>query len=97
MRNKGALAPQVRLRARRFFYGRTGEEPAMKMPTRRGRCVALTIDFDAIEILDALAPGVRHRGRVLSELLRGEMLRRQERQKLLAEMLEAQHAMVAAD
>jgi hypothetical protein len=60
----------------------------MPMSPRRGRCLQLTIDPDACAILDALAPGTKHRGRLLSELLRQEVVRRQERVRVLQELRE---------
>jgi metal-responsive CopG/Arc/MetJ family transcriptional regulator len=50
-------------------------------PVRRGRTCYLTLDHDVVEALEELAPGPRSRGRFLSELVRAEVARREERQQ----------------
>jgi hypothetical protein len=62
----------------------------MPMSPRRGVCVHLTLDHDALSILQTLAPGVKHYGQLLSELLRLEVDRRLERQKILQELRDQQ-------
>jgi hypothetical protein len=57
------------------------------MAPRRGRLFALTIDEDAAAILLALAPGSKHYGQLVSELLRQELSRRQERRAIMAELV----------
>jgi hypothetical protein len=52
------------------------------VPVRRGKSKQLTLDFDAIAALEELAPGPGAQGRVVSELLRAELVRREERRKL---------------
>jgi hypothetical protein len=54
------------------------------VPIRRGVCKMLTLDFDAVEALLDLAPGPGAQGRVISELLRAEVSRREERARLRA-------------
>jgi hypothetical protein len=66
----------------------------MPMSPRRGRCLQLTLDFDAITILEAIAPGSKHRGQLVSELLRQEVDRRLERQKFLQELREQRDAVL---
>jgi hypothetical protein len=46
---------------------------------RRGVAKTLTLDQDALVLLYELAPTRRHLGRIVSELIRGETLRREER------------------
>jgi hypothetical protein len=60
----------------------------MPMSPRRGKLVHLTLDHDALGILEAIAPGSKHYGKLLSELLRQEIVRRQERHKVLEELRE---------
>jgi hypothetical protein len=52
------------------------------VPVRRGKSKQLTLDFDAIAALEELASGPGAQGRVVSELLRAELVRREERQRL---------------
>ena len=52
------------------------------VPIRRGRAVNITLDWDAVEILDALAPSRHTMGRFVSQLLRNEQARRLERARL---------------
>jgi hypothetical protein len=54
------------------------------VPVRRGKNKQLTLDLDAIQALEELAPGPGAQGRVVSELLRAELVRREERQRLCA-------------
>ncbi len=51
----------------------------MATPTRHGKCVSLTLDYDALELLRNLAPSGKSHGRFLSELLRAEVIRRETR------------------
>ena len=55
------------------------------VPVRRGRNKQLTLDLDAIQALEELAPGPGAQGRVVSELLRAELVRREERRRLREE------------
>jgi hypothetical protein len=50
-------------------------------PVRRGIAKYLTIDLDAIAALEELAVGPGAQGRLVSELLRQEIVRREERQQ----------------
>ena len=50
-------------------------------PVRRGITKYMTLDFDAVAALEEMAPGPRSRGRFLSELVRAEVARREERQR----------------
>ena len=59
------------------------------VPVRRGVPKQFTIDHDAAEALKDLAPGPGAQGRVISELLRAELSRREERQRLRQEAREA--------
>jgi hypothetical protein len=52
------------------------------VPVRRGKSKQLTLDHDAIQALEELAPGPGAQGRVVSELLRAELVRREERLRL---------------
>jgi hypothetical protein len=58
------------------------------VPVRRGKAKQLTLDFDAIQALEELAPGPGAQGRVVSELLRAELVRREERHRLRQERLQ---------
>ena len=59
------------------------------VPIRRGVAKQFTLDFDAVAVLEALAPGPKAQGRLISELLRAEMCRREERARLREAVLEA--------
>ena len=61
-------------------------------PNRRGIAKTLTLDVDAVELLDALAVGPKGQGKQLSELLRSEMVRREERKKVVELMRQALEA-----
>ena len=58
-------------------------------PVRRGKPKNLTLDLDAIAALEELAPGPGAQGRVVSELLRAELCRREERARMRREALAA--------
>jgi hypothetical protein len=62
---------------------------ASDVPVRRGVAKLLTIDRDAVEALETLAVGPKAQGRVVSELLRAEMCRREERARMRQAVLEA--------
>jgi len=51
---------------------------------RKGKVVALQLDFDALDMLRELAPTQRAYGRYFSELVRRDYVRRQEWQQLRA-------------
>jgi hypothetical protein len=53
---------------------------------RRGVPKNLSLDHDAVLILKELSPSTKGYGRLVSELLRAEMTRREERQRLRAAM-----------
>jgi hypothetical protein len=53
------------------------------LPTRRGRPLCCTIDFDAEALLRAMAPSRRSFGALISELIRREAHARDQRHKLL--------------
>jgi hypothetical protein len=55
--------------------------PVQNNPRRRGIVCYLTLDHDVIALLETLAPGPRSRGRFLSELVRAECARREDRQR----------------
>jgi hypothetical protein len=59
------------------------------VPVRRGKSKYITLDWDAIAALEILAPGPGAQGRVVSELLRAELCRREERARLRQAVLEA--------
>jgi len=59
------------------------------MPERRGIAKTLTLDAEAIELLNALCPGPHSQGRIISNLLREELARREERLKLRTQILAA--------
>jgi len=58
----------------------------MASPVRRGTSKNFTLDDDAIEILRHLAPSARRHGSFISELLRRELLRREMRREMVAEL-----------
>jgi hypothetical protein len=66
-------------------------------PVRRGKNKQLTLDLDAIQALEELAPGPGAQGRVVSELLRAELVRREERQRQRQERQQAALEGVGAD
>jgi hypothetical protein len=51
-------------------------------PERRGKCKYLTLEFEAVEILETLASGKTAQGRLLSTLIRQEEARRAELRRL---------------
>jgi hypothetical protein len=55
--------------------------------TRRGIAKTLTLDVEAARILDQFSFGAHTQGRVISELLKQEALRREERTRLKAKVL----------
>jgi hypothetical protein len=59
------------------------------MPERRGTPKTLTLDDEAILLLNALCPGRHSQGRVISNLLRDELARREERVRLRERVLAA--------
>ena len=59
------------------------------VPVRRGKAKQITLDHDAVAVLETLAPGPRTQGRLISELLRSEMCRREERARLRQVLLDA--------
>ena len=52
------------------------------VPVRRGVPKQFTIDHDAVQVLEALAAGPKAQGRLISELLRAEVCRREERARM---------------
>ena len=64
-------------------------DDARETPRRRGIAVNLTLDTDAAELLREIAPTKKGHGRFVSELLRAERLRREERARLRQAVLEA--------
>jgi hypothetical protein len=62
----------------------------MSTPVRCGKAAVFTFDHDALEILPLLAPSKKAQGRFISELIRQEVIRREERQKFLAELVAQQ-------
>jgi hypothetical protein len=59
------------------------------MPERRGIAKNLTLDFDAAELLYEMVPSRKGYGRYVSELIRNERLRKEERDKLRLELAQA--------
>jgi hypothetical protein len=57
-----------------------------RTPIRRGICKTYTFDPEAIALLAVLAPGERHHGGTLSELIRAEVSRREERRRVYREL-----------
>ena len=51
------------------------------MPVRRGIPKQFTLDHDAAKLLEELASGPKGQGHLISELVRREHIRRQERQQ----------------
>ena len=58
------------------------------VPARRGVAVAYTIDPDAYELLRTLTPSRKAHGRTISELIRSEVQRREDRQRLREAILQ---------
>ena len=57
--------------------------PGGRPPTRCGKAVCFTLDFDAATLLYAMAPSAKRIGVLVSELVRKEAERRAERPTLL--------------
>jgi hypothetical protein len=57
-------------------------EDTRQVPQRRGVVCNLTLDADAAALLKEIAPHKKAHGRFVSELLRAEVLRREERQRI---------------
>jgi hypothetical protein len=60
----------------------------MRKPIRRATPVLLAMDADALELLRLLSPSTKRYGSTLSELVRQEMTRREERRRVVREMQE---------
>lgn len=56
--------------------------PTSTSPIRRGMTCYLTLDHDAKALLEEMAAGPRSQGRLLSEFIRQEYARREERAKV---------------
>jgi hypothetical protein len=63
---------------------------------RKGRVLTLTLDRDAVLLLRELSPGKKRLGQTLSELVRAEVGRREERQRWAQEQRVAAGAEVMA-
>jgi hypothetical protein len=63
--------------------------PEKRVPVRRGVARYLVLDFDADAMLTELAPHRKAQGRYISELLRAEVVRREERRKLKEAVMQA--------
>ena len=63
--------------------------PTKAVPIRRGKPIYLTLDADAVGLLQAMTPNSKARGLLLSELVRREAAWREERSQLLAALAEA--------
>jgi len=57
---------------------------------RRGIAKNLTLDVDAVELLHEMVPSKKGLGRYLSELVRNERVRKEERDKTRLELAQAQ-------
>ena len=55
------------------------------VPVRRGVPKQFTIDFDAVRLLEELASGPKGQGHLISELVRAEVSRREERTRVRQE------------
>jgi hypothetical protein len=76
----------------RFFCALTPKGHTMaekRGPERRGQAKTLTLDDEAVLLLDALCLGRHSQGRVVSNLLREELARREERLLLRDRILAA--------
>jgi hypothetical protein len=60
----------------------------MASPMRRGKCVYLTLDEEAIHILHTLADNDRGHGKLISTLIRQEEWHRIEARRLREKLLE---------
>jgi hypothetical protein len=63
-------------------------EDTQQVPRRRGVAINITLDKDAAELLKEIAPHKKGHGRFVSELLRAERLRREERERMRAAVLQ---------
>jgi hypothetical protein len=59
----------------------------MATPHRCGRAAVFTYDHDALALLPILAPGKKAQGRFISELIRREFAVRQERERVIRELV----------
>jgi len=59
-------------------------------PIRRGVAITLTLDPDALNLLRLLSPSKLRLGGTVSELVRQEIVRREERVKTLRELFETE-------
>lgn len=59
---------------------------------RRGKPLFLTIDYDAVALLEAMVPSSKKRGSFCSDLIRREAERRAERPTLVQALREASSA-----
>jgi len=57
-------------------------------PARRGVAKTLTLSREAVEALLALTPSKNNQGRIVSQLLLNEVVRREERARLKGRLLE---------
>jgi hypothetical protein len=53
------------------------------VPNRRGKALFLTVDYDAIPLLEAMVPHPRGRGPLVSEMIRREARERASRDGLI--------------
>jgi len=84
-----ASFPARRLETRRrFFLAQIPQEDCMSISVRRGIAVNLTLDEDALALLRLLSPSKTRLGNLVSELVRAEVTRREERAKIAKELLE---------
>lgn len=61
----------------------------MATPLRQGIIKYLTLEHEAVEILESLAPGTKAQGKLVSALLRQEEARRIEARRLPAKLMAA--------
>ena len=59
------------------------------VPVRRGVAKQFTLDYDAVAVLEVLAAGPKSQGKLISELLRAELCRREERARMRQAVIEA--------
>jgi len=67
------------------------------VPIRRGVPKQFTLDHDAAKLLEELASGPKGQGHLISELLRAEVSRREERERLRHERQQERLAQVGTD
>ena len=61
--------------------------------TSRGRVpLSISMDLDALQLLRLLTPGKRGLGYTIGELVRAEIIRREERKKFVEEMRQERRA-----